>query len=549
MQRKLLISRLFKARDRKYAFRSGTAEKEIIVVNMKKTDSLIKQFAGIFILFTILTLFVAGIATEVTQSNAYIKENEKNIRKTAAFLEDLIQREGEEFLWFQNYIIEHRDDILIEMEFDDYKPAKMEYEDLLHEKYPGKTLGVEITFDDLSDEVKEAFAVYKYKYWILTFLDACKDNDLAYCYAMVPIDDKHVYYLIDPMPQEKEVNGEKYRIIAEKVEEDRDLHATLWEAWDTGKDPKGYDTVRNGYGNNYSFNKPYYINGHKSGVIGVDCEIVAVNDGIVVNTAKEVFVIAVVLIVAMAILLNIIYRRYLKKLGILTEKIEEYTKNKDTSVVQEIEGLISGHDEISNLASQTSNMILDIQNYINEIQDTKFELNATKSQALQVGERANKDSLTGIRNRNAFEDESRKIEWNLSGYGGEDFGIAMIDLNFLKKINDTYGHEKGNVTIIRLCQIICKTYKHSPVFRIGGDEFVVILKGEDLKNRYHLRQLLYDRLRELKDDKTLEPWEQPSAALGMALYDPNVDRTVSNVLKRADEEMYKNKKDMKAIRN
>ena len=53
--------------------------------------------------------------------------------------------------------------------------------------------------------------------------------------------------------------------------------------------------------------------------------------------------------------------------------------------------------------------------------------------------------------------------------GEKKLGIAIVDLNFLKKINDTYGHEKGNLAIKKLCFIICHIFQHSPVFRIGGD--------------------------------------------------------------------------------
>lgn len=62
----------------------------------------------------------------------------------------------------------------------------------------------------------------------------------------------------------------------------------------------------------------------------------------------------------------------------------------------------------------------------------------------------------------------------------------MIDLNYLKLINDNFGHDKGNIAIKKICNIVCVTFKHSPVFRIGGDEFVVILENEDYDNIHTL---------------------------------------------------------------
>ena len=160
---------------------------------------------------------------------------------------------------------------------------------------------------------------------------------------------------------------------------------------------------------------------------------------------------------------------------------------------------------------------------------------------------ANKDALTGIRNRAAYEKEMQRLEWELAD-GETDFAIAMIDLNFLKRINDTYGHEQGNYAIKKLCYIVCHVFEHSPVFRTGGDEFVVILKNEDFKNRDKLTEEFYSQLELLGGDESLEPWEKISAAIGVAVYDKEYDSSVDNVLKRADEIMYACKKDMKAVR-
>ena len=78
------------------------------------------------------------------------------------------------------------------------------------------------------------------------------------------------------------------------------------------------------------------------------------------------------------------------------------------------------------------------------------------------------DALTGIRNKMAYDYEVEKLEKDLAD-GFNEFGLAMVDLNFLKKTNYTYGHEKGNISIRRLCMLVCEVFEHSPVFRIGGN--------------------------------------------------------------------------------
>ena len=159
---------------------------------------------------------------------------------------------------------------------------------------------------------------------------------------------------------------------------------------------------------------------------------------------------------------------------------------------------------------------------------------------------ANIDALTKVRNKRAYDLEITRINQDIEK-DKKSFGIAMIDLNFLKVINDTYGHDKGNIAIQTLCRTICQIYVHSPVFRVGGDEFVVILENHDLENLDELKAA-FDIEMEAYKQKT-EPWEQISAAAGYAIYDPVVDKDAEDVFKRADEAMYEQKKQMKAVRH
>jgi len=120
----------------------------------------------------------------------------------------------------------------------------------------------------------------------------------------------------------------------------------------------------------------------------------------------------------------------------------------------------------------------------------------------------------------------------------------MIDLNNLKKINDNFGHDKGDIAIQRLCGMICAVFKHSPVFRLGGDEFAVVLEGHDLENVDALMQRLQGDIDRNRADETLQPWERTSAAVGFARYGEG--DTLEAVFKRADKAMYARKAEMKA---
>ena len=92
---------------------------------------------------------------------------------------------------------------------------------------------------------------------------------------------------------------------------------------------------------------------------------------------------------------------------------------------------------------------------------------------------AYKDPLTSVRNVNSYTEFKDSIETNVRNGKIHEFAVIVFDLNDLKKINDTLGHEAGDEYIKEGCCMICTTFTHSPVFRIGGDEFAAFLTNED----------------------------------------------------------------------
>ena len=109
-----------------------------------------------------------------------------------------------------------------------------------------------------------------------------------------------------------------------------------------------------------------------------------------------------------------------------------------------------------------------------------------------------------------------------------------------KKVNDSNWHDKGDIYLKETAQIICRVFDHSPVFRIGGDEFAAILTGTDFNNREELL-LEFDRKCREKQARETAEWERVNIARGIAVYDPEEDESVSEVVRRADKLMYENK--------
>ena len=160
---------------------------------------------------------------------------------------------------------------------------------------------------------------------------------------------------------------------------------------------------------------------------------------------------------------------------------------------------------------------------------------------------SNHDALTKVMSRISFNEKIKEFDKLILEQPDElSFAICECDLNNLKLINDSFGHEPGDKYIIACCKTICNFFKHSPVFRIGGDEFVAILQNEDLENIEHIKKTINElTINEMKKSGPLI--DKKSFAAGFAVYDKTKDRTFSEVMNRADAEMYENKKMLKNL--
>ena len=148
------------------------------------------------------------------------------------------------------------------------------------------------------------------------------------------------------------------------------------------------------------------------------------------------------------------------------------------------------------------------------------------------------DALTGVKNRFAYLEAIERLDEESAEDDSRQYAITVLDVNDLKKVNDTDGHKAGDEYLREACRIICKTFKHSPVFRIGGDEFVAISQGDDYEN--------IDELIRQMNKRNGEAVRTGGIVIACGMAKREGDSSTATVVERADGQMYENKSELKA---
>ena len=238
-------------------------------------------------------------------------------------------------------------------------------------------------------------------------------------------------------------------------------------------------------------------------------------------------VFAAIVLVAASILTMFYTRRVTRPLVQLTEAAEQIDKgNYDYDLNYDRD------DEVGRLTNTFKRLSGHMKDHISDL-----------------NKRAYVDALTSVRNKGAYTTYIEDMQKRMDEGGSQEmaFAVGVFDCDNLKRINDRYGHEKGDVYLKTASRLICHVFQHSPVFRIGGDEFSVILQNADYENREVLVEQFKAGMAEISASAKHE-WEEAHIAMGIAVYDSQRDRSVNDVIRRADESMYENKRCRKAGR-
>jgi len=166
-------------------------------------------------------------------------------------------------------------------------------------------------------------------------------------------------------------------------------------------------------------------------------------------------------------------------------------------------------------------------------------LNQITEEALYLEENIQKDGLTGLYNRAFFDEQisqeiqrARRYEWNLA--------LIMLDIDFFKKINDTYGHQTGDVVLKELANILTQIVRNSDIVcRYGGEEFAIIMPQVDIA----VMPIICDRI--LSGIRSMEiPYKEEiiklTSSIGYTFLESGM--VPGDLVRQADEALYRSKK-------
>ncbi|MCR5078312.1 MAG: GGDEF domain-containing protein [Bacilli bacterium] len=350
-------------------------------------------------------------------------------------------------------------------------------------------------------------------------------NEAKYTYiAYADLKDNRLVYLVDDSPIEE-------RCLPGSFDEFSESDMTVKDHMDTGFTPEITNTAEYGY--LVSVSRPIYDENEKDVIafamveLSMD-EITAKESADIANLAFLLGGLAVASTMAGFLLVSLLIIRPIRS---LTKVANEYTSGANENFDKFSKIDIHTRDEIEDLSNSMKKMEGDLNKYI-------ADLLSAEMKADEMKHIADIDAMTGVGNKRAYFEKEVELNDKIKE-GKADFALTMIDLNELKQINDTYGHEKGDETIVALSEVIKSIFPNSSIYRVGGDEFLVVSEQENCKD--------IDRLEKELNNALESAYSTPIfAAVGTAYFDKEHDNNFEDTFKRADATMYEDKRRMKS---
>lgn len=281
--------------------------------------------------------------------------------------------------------------------------------------------------------------------------------------------------------------------------------------------------TRNGIEKEMAFQR--LLNGMTLATVANTSDIMASRNTLVLN-----IVVATVFILLIAVLVAwILGRRISRPLNDLTEAARQ---------------VAAGNLDVRLPQAKLTEISMFVDAYETTVDHMRFQMK-------RIEQLAQHDELTKLWNTAAYDGRLAILQDAIDS-GSARFALVVVDVNDLKYMNDMFGHAYGNEYLIRASRVLADVFGETAVYRVGGDEFVVIVEGNDLDSLdEHLAEIdgkidSASVVRDLPEEE--KPWTHASMAYGCVMFDPKLHHSVEDVFKEADVAMYDMKRAMKCER-
>ena len=366
---------------------------------------------------------------------------------------------------------------------------------------------------------------------LLGDLRAFQDNaEIEYIYAVRQVGEDSFVFLLDADPEDPADFGEEVLVTDALRKAARGVAAV--------DDAPAQDE----WGCFYSAYCPVYeTHGEIAGIVGVDFDSVWFDEQLSAHSTS-LATITIIFVVSGGIIVMLFTRRVLKRLGWLDVELSALSSDVDElekEILSNTGGQIDGESTAAAVGAVTT-----------EAGGDEIEVLGSKVRYLQAEIRtfldysrkmAYTDALTGVGNTTAYVEAQKRITEQI-GEGSAAFCVVLFDINDLKRVNDGFGHAAGDRIIRGTAEAIEYSFGREGTFRIGGDEFLVIAEGvpeEEIPEKLRrMTSWIEDFNCGNEEDHT-----NLSVSTGAAAFRPEQDTTFREVFVRADESMYREKRE------
>ena len=216
----------------------------------------------------------------------------------------------------------------------------------------------------------------------------------------------------------------------------------------------------------------------------------------------------------------------------ITVELQNWRKDKEENFESVKEKLLN---IATSLDKEIGDFVYEIKKEDAEIGKLKAKINSLEKKVKKLSKEVKTDFLTNIANKKALEDELKKQE-NVYKRYKTNYSVVFFDIDHFKNINDTYGHDAGDV-ILKSLGLLFRRYARDidMIGRFGGEEFVAILPNTDKKGAYQFA----DKLRKIiEKTKFMYKKTRIRVSVSGGVASRNEVNSSEEVLKKADDRVY-----------